>query len=82
MKKYYVVASIFDDLHTENVVRNPWAKDPRFSTKVHEITCNSLEEIPDLFLDVCETEFNQMNSRTYWYVNDGNGWVLADLRWK
>lgn len=79
MKEYRVVASIYNDLHTPAVVRRPLAKKPGYSTSIHTVTCNSLEEIPDKFLDVCGDECYGMESRIYWYVESGNGWVLTDL---
>ena len=79
MNEYRVFASIYDDLHTPAVVRRPFAKEPGHSTSIHTIKCNSLEEIPDKFLDVCGDECYGMKKRIYWYVDDGNRWVLADL---
>ena len=79
MKEYRVLASIHDDLLTPAVVKNPLAKAPGHSTSVYTIKCNSLEEIPDLFVDVCGNECYGMNTRMYWYVDAGNGWELTDL---
>ena len=79
MKEYHVLASIHNDLHTSAVVKKSYAKNPGHSTSIHLIKCNSLEEIRDLFLDVCGDECYGMSSRMYWYVNDGTGWVLTDL---
>ena len=79
MKEYHVVASIYNDLHTPAVVRRPLAKEPGHSTSIHTIRCKSIEEIPDLFLDVCGDECYGMGSRIYWYVDAGDGWVLTDL---
>ena len=79
MKDYRVGASIYNDLLTPAVVRKPWAKERGFSTSIHMVKCNSLEEIPDLFLDVCGDECDGMKDRIYWYVDTGDGWVLTDL---
>lgn len=79
MKEYHVLASIHNDLLTEAVVKNPRSKDPGHSTNIHIIMCDSLEEIRDLFLDVCGDDCLGMNSCMYWYVDDGSGWVLTDL---
>lgn len=79
MKEYRVVASIYNDLHTPAVVKNLLAKAPGHSTSVHTIRCNSLEEIHDLFLDICGNECSSMNTRMYWYVDAGNGWELTGL---
>ena len=79
MNEYRVVASIHNDLHTPEVVKNPFAKDRGHSTSIHIIRCNSIEEIPDLFLDVCGDECYGMTNRIYWYVDAGDGWVLTDL---
>ncbi len=79
MKEYHVVASIYNDLLKPNVVIKPWTKKPGCSTSIHMIKCESLEEIPDLFLDVCGNECYGMKSRIYWYVDAGNSWVLTDL---
>ena len=79
MKEYRVVASIHNDLHTPAVVNNSLSKAPGHSTSVHTIRCNSLEEIPDLFLDVCGNECSGMNTRMYWYVDTVTGWVLTEL---
>ena len=79
MKEYRVVASVFNDLHTPEVVRNPLAKAPGYSTSVHTIKCDSLEEIRDAFLAEYGNECREMRTRMYWYVDDGDGWVLTDL---
>ena len=79
MQEYRVVASIHNDLCTSEVVKNPFAKDRGHSTSIHTIRCKSIEEIPDLFLDVCGDECYRMGSRIYWYVDAGDGWVLTDL---
>lgn len=79
MKEFRVIASIYNDLHTPAVVKNPLAKEPGYSTSVHTIKCNYLEKIPDLFLNVCRNECDGMKDRIYWYVDAGNGWVLTDL---
>lgn len=79
MKEYRVLASIHDDLLTPAVVENPQSKAHGHSTNIHTIRCNSLEEIPNLFLAVCGDKCLGMNSRMYWYVDAGNGWVLTNL---
>ena len=79
MTEHRVLASIYNYLLTPAVVENPLVKAPGHSTSVHTITCNSLEEIPDLFIDVCGNECYGMNTRMYWYVDAGNGWELTDL---
>ena len=79
MKEYRVLASIHDDLLTPAVVKNPLSKAPGHSTKIHTIMCDSLEEIPNLFLGVCGDECDEIKDRVYWYVDAGNGWTLTDL---
>ena len=79
MKEYRVVASIHHDLLKQLVDRNSSAKASRHSTSIHTIKCKSLEEMPDLFLDVCGNECYGMDSRIYWYVDAGDGWVLTEL---
>lgn len=79
MKEYRVVASIYDDLHTSAVVKRPMLKELGLCTSVHTIKCDSLEEIPDLFLGVCGQECDRIKDRVYWYVDAGNGWELTDL---
>lgn len=79
MTEYRVLASIYDYLLTPAVVKNPRSNAPGHSTNIHTIKCDSLEEIRDAFLDVCGDECIGMNSRIYWYVDDGTGWKLTDL---
>lgn len=79
MKEYRVVASIHNDLLMPSVVKNPLAKAPGHSTFIHIVKCTSLEEIPDVFIDICGDECYGMNDRIYWYVDAGDGWVLTDL---
>lgn len=79
MKEYRVVASIYNDLLTLAVVRKPWVKERGFSTSIHSLKCNSLEEIPDIFLGVYGDKCDGMKDRVYWYVDAGDGWVLTNL---
>ena len=79
MREYRVFASIFNDLLTTDAWKHPLAKECGHVSSVHTINCNAIEEIPDLFLNVCGNECGGMNSRIHWYVDAGDGWVLTDL---
>ena len=79
MREYRVLASIYDDLLTSAVVKNLQSGEAGYSTNIHTIKCDSLEEIQDAFLDICGNECIGMNTRMFWYVDDGTGWKLTDL---
>ena len=79
MKEYHVLVSVHNDLNTPAVLTKHHAKERGQSTSIYTIRCNSIEEIPDLFLDVCGDECYGMKSRMYWYVDAGYGWILTDL---
>ena len=79
MKEYRVVASTYNDLCTPDALRRPFIKEFGQVSSIHVIKCKSLDEIPDLFIDVCGSECDQMKNRIYWYVDEGNDWSLTEL---
>ena len=75
MKEYQVLASIYDDLLTPKAVTRTLLQELGHCTTVHTIKCDSIDEIPDLFLDRYGNECIYMrNCIIYWYVKTESGW--------
>ena len=71
MKEYRVVASIYSDLHTPDVVRRSLVKEPEYSTDVHAISCESIENLYEVYIDRYGGEFAQSGKYPYLYAETG-----------
>ena len=72
MTEYRDGASIYSDLHTPDVVRRSLVKEPGYSTDVHLISCESIEDLYEVYIDRYGKEFCRLGKHPYLYaVIDG-----------
>ena len=79
MKEYRVMASVYDDLLTPAAVRRTLLKEFGHYTSTYTIKCDSVQEIPDLFLDMYWEECIYMRDQIHWYIKTEKGWQLLDF---
>ena len=79
MKEYRVMASVYDDLLTPAEVRRILLKEFGHNSSIYTIKCDSVQEIPDLFLDAHGEECIYMRDQIHWYVETEKGWQLLDF---
>lgn len=74
MGEYMAKASIYIDLLTPGVVKRSQSDDPTCCTPIHRITCNSIEDLYDLFLDRYGTECDRLRGYVYLYAQVNGTW--------
>lgn len=75
MNTYLAMASIHDDLLTPAVVMRANDKnDPTHNTQIHTISCESIEELLDLFLEKHGEECRYLDRYIYLYAMIDNKW--------
>lgn len=74
MKKYEVMGSIYRDALQERFDILNKALDRPCYTQIYSIQCESIEEIPDRFLDEHDEDLRNLPGHVYLWIKDGNEW--------
>ena len=74
MKKYQVMASVYDDLATEQALTRVYFQNPAYYTSISTISCESIEDLPELFLDKHGEECDRLRGPAYLYAQIGGQW--------
>ena len=74
MKEYQVMASIYGDLLEPSVTKRTNVFDLPCHTPIHMITCETLEELRDLFLIEYGEECGDLRGYIYLYAKIDNAW--------
>lgn len=74
MKEFLVMASVYGDLTTEQALARRYFDTPAYYTPIFTISCESIDDLPDVFLDKCGRECDRLRGYVYLYAKSDGSW--------
>ena len=74
MKNYKIMASIYDDLTTERALTRIYFYPSACFTPIFTISCESTDDLPELFLDRYGEACDYLRGHVYLYAKDDGPW--------
>lgn len=74
MKRYPVMASVFNNLCEQSCVRNIYWCPEIQHTPIHIIECEYIDELPDLFVNAYGHECDMLGYNIYFYAFISDKW--------
>jgi len=74
MQQFQVMASVYDDLTTEQALTRIYFYTPAYCTPIFTISCESIDDLPDVFLDKHGEDCDRLHGYVYLYAKSDGSW--------
>ena len=74
MKEFQVMVSVYGDLTTEQTRTRIYFNTPAYCTPIFTISCESIDDLPDLFLDRHGEDCDRLRGHVYLYAKSDGPW--------